>query len=122
MPLEPFQVPAISEFDSRSPDLLAVERLVGLSTAVVERELILATLGAMHGNRTHTATVLGISLRTLRNKLAQYAAEAANPNPADVDGPGSPRVARDSAPRVTPAEQLKLPNAGTVQGQGEPER
>ena len=115
-------MPAISGFDSRSPNLLAVERLVGLSTAVVERELILATLGAMHGNRTHTATVLGISLRTLRNKLAQYAAEAANPKPADVDGPGSSRVAQDSSPRGTPAEQLKRPNAGTLQGQGEPER
>lgn len=57
------------------PDLLAVSQLVGLSAAAVERELILVTLRAVDGNRTHAATVLGISLRTMRNKLAQYARE-----------------------------------------------
>lgn len=66
------------------PDPPAVSRLVGLSVAAVERELILATLSAMHGNRTHTAVVLGISLRTLRNKLAQYAAEAAGADRPDA--------------------------------------
>ncbi|GAH57440.1 unnamed protein product, partial [marine sediment metagenome] len=35
-------------------------------------ELILKTLEARGGNRTVTAEVLGISVRTLRNKLAQY--------------------------------------------------
>ncbi|MBI5854057.1 MAG: sigma-54-dependent Fis family transcriptional regulator [Nitrospirae bacterium] len=38
----------------------------------MERDLIMRTLGAMNGNRTHAAKVLGISLRTLRNKLREY--------------------------------------------------
>ena len=58
-------------------DALAVTRLVGLTTATVERALLLATLDRLGGNRTHAATVLGLSVRTLRNKLAQYAADDA---------------------------------------------
>ncbi len=46
--------------------------LVGRTVADVERELILETLGSMLGNRTHAANVLGISIRTLRNKLKEY--------------------------------------------------
>jgi two-component system response regulator FlrC len=38
----------------------------------MERDLILKTLGHHHGNRTHAARTLGISIRTLRNKLREY--------------------------------------------------
>lgn len=48
--------------------------LVGRSVAEVERGLILDTLDHCGGNRTHAARVLGISIRTLRNKLNEYAA------------------------------------------------
>lgn len=48
--------------------------LVGRSVAEVERGLILDTLDHCGGNRTHAARVLGISIRTLRNKLNDYAA------------------------------------------------
>ncbi|NKB48424.1 MAG: AAA domain-containing protein [Alphaproteobacteria bacterium] len=48
------------------------ENLVGHTVAEVERELILDTLNHCLGNRTHAATILGISIRTLRNKLKQY--------------------------------------------------
>jgi len=48
------------------------EALVGRTVADVERELILDTLNHCLGNRTHAATILGISIRTLRNKLKQY--------------------------------------------------
>jgi DNA-binding NtrC family response regulator len=48
------------------------ENLVGRTVAEVERELILDTLNHCLGNRTHAATILGISIRTLRNKLKQY--------------------------------------------------
>ncbi|HEY6431207.1 MAG TPA: helix-turn-helix domain-containing protein, partial [Acetobacteraceae bacterium] len=41
----------------------------------VERDLILETLGQTLGNRTHAATILGISIRALRNKLRDYAAQ-----------------------------------------------
>ena len=38
----------------------------------VERDLILRTLERHGGNRTHAAKTLGISIRTLRNKLREY--------------------------------------------------
>jgi DNA-binding NtrC family response regulator len=54
----------------------AVNRnLVGRTVADVERDLILDTLDHVLGNRTHAANILGISIRTLRNKLHQYADE-----------------------------------------------
>ena len=49
--------------------------LVGQTVAEVERSLILETLGHCLGNRTHAANILGISIRTLRNKLKQYSGE-----------------------------------------------
>jgi transcriptional regulator with GAF, ATPase, and Fis domain len=45
---------------------------LGRSLADVERELILETLVSCGGNRTNAADILGISVRTLRNKLVQY--------------------------------------------------
>lgn len=49
--------------------------LVGRSVAEVERLLIVDTLAHTLGNRTQAATILGISIRTLRNKLKQYSEE-----------------------------------------------
>ena len=46
--------------------------LVGRTVAEVERDLIIDTLQHCLGNRTHAANILGISIRTLRNKLKQY--------------------------------------------------
>lgn len=46
--------------------------LVGRTVADVERDLILDTLNHCLGNRTHAANILGISIRTLRNKLKLY--------------------------------------------------
>jgi DNA-binding NtrC family response regulator len=64
--------------------------LVGRTVAEVERDLILETLKHCLGNRTHAANVLGISIRTLRNKLNEYAAEGV---PVPPPGGGEPRVA-----------------------------
>jgi two-component system response regulator FlrC len=49
--------------------------LVGRTVADVERDLILETLKHCLGNRTHASNILGISIRTLRNKLNEYSAE-----------------------------------------------
>jgi DNA-binding NtrC family response regulator len=63
--------------------------LVGRTVADVERDLILETLKHCLGNRTHAANVLGISIRTLRNKLTEYAADGVRvppPNSGEVRG------------------------------------
>ena len=65
---------------SRSDDLgaaieagqAAARALVGRTVADVEQDLILETLTHCLGNRTHAAHILGISIRTLRNKLRLY--------------------------------------------------
>jgi DNA-binding NtrC family response regulator len=60
--------------------------MVGRTVADVERDLILDTLDHVLGNRTHAANILGISIRTLRNKLNQYSDEG-----IAVPGPGEQR-------------------------------
>jgi two-component system response regulator FlrC len=52
-----------------------IASLVGRRMEDVERDLIIETLGHTVGNRTHAATILGISIRALRNKLRDYAAQ-----------------------------------------------
>lgn len=52
-----------------------ISSLVGRTMEEVERDLILQTVGHTLGNRTHAATILGISIRALRNKLRDYAAQ-----------------------------------------------
>ena len=56
-----------------SPGEAVRKALIGSTVADVERHLILDTLAYCHGNRTHAARILGISIRTLRNKLNEYA-------------------------------------------------
>ncbi|MCH7956310.1 MAG: sigma-54-dependent Fis family transcriptional regulator [Proteobacteria bacterium] len=46
--------------------------MVGRTVSAVERDLIIDTVQHCLGNRTHAANILGISIRTLRNKLKQY--------------------------------------------------
>jgi two-component system response regulator FlrC len=62
--------------------------LVGKTVAEVERDLILDTLDHCLGNRTHAANILGISIRTLRNKLKQYTEDG-----IEVRMPGEARAA-----------------------------
>jgi two-component system, response regulator FlrC len=60
-----------------------VASLVGRRMDDVERDLIIQTLSHTLGNRTHAATILGISIRALRNKLRDYTARGvAVPPPA----------------------------------------
>ena len=59
------------------PTAGGIAALVGRTMEDVERDLILHTLGHTIGNRTHAATILGISIRALRNKLRDYAAQGA---------------------------------------------
>ena len=59
-------------FDHRIDSGENLELQAGYSVSEMERKLILATLEQTSGNRTHAAKLLGISLRTLRNKLRDY--------------------------------------------------
>jgi DNA-binding NtrC family response regulator len=63
-------------------------KLVGRTVSDVERDLILDTLNHCLGNRTHAANILGISIRTLRNKLRDYGQAGLN-----VPAPGETRIA-----------------------------
>ena len=59
--------------------------MLGKTVAEVEQKLIIDTLQHCLGNRTHAATILGISIRTLRNKLKTYSDDGIQvPSPADL--------------------------------------
>ncbi|HVD83112.1 MAG TPA: helix-turn-helix domain-containing protein [Bradyrhizobium sp.] len=70
-------------FPATAPELPApslalnevVPLLIGATVGEIERELVLQTLARCNGNRTRAARVLGVSVRTLRNKIRQYMAE-----------------------------------------------
>ena len=49
--------------------------LVGLSIRDIEQDVVLETLIKTRGNRTLSARLLGFSIRTLRNKIAEYTAQ-----------------------------------------------
>ena len=71
-----FPAPAIPQPESqaRSPHEI-VPMLIGSTVEAIERELVLQTLARFDGNRTHAARVLGLSVRTMRNKIRQYATD-----------------------------------------------
>ena len=74
---------AATPMPAAAPAAGGVAGLVGRTMDDVERDLILQTLTHTLGNRTHAATILGISIRALRNKLRDYSAAG-----ADVTPPG----------------------------------
>ena len=84
---------------TRTAEAASKATLVGRTVADVERDLILDTLSHCLGNRTHAAGILGISIRTLRNKLRQYSGEgvAIPPPPA---GQPLPQVSPLARPHV----------------------
>jgi DNA-binding NtrC family response regulator len=59
---------------SFAPDEV-ISLLIGSTVDEVERALVVHTLARCDGNRTHAARMLGLSLRTLRNKIKLYRAE-----------------------------------------------
>ena len=79
----PFQVPFQVSSQVPAPAIPApslapneiVPLLIGATVGEVERELVLQTLARCSGNRTRAARVLGVSVRTLRNKIRQYSAD-----------------------------------------------
>lgn len=69
-----YQVEAVSQHFSEkdSVEKNSAQVTVGMTIAGMEQELILKTLRETEGNRTKAAEILGITVRTLRNKLNEY--------------------------------------------------
>ena len=70
--------------ETRSQDPETAPSAVGQTVAGMERRLIIDTLKSTLGNRTAAANILGISIRTLRNKLKQYQDEGFDVPPATL--------------------------------------
>ncbi len=56
---------------------------VGTTWKEAERILILDTLESVKGNRTRASRILGISVRTMRNKLREYREAGCGPEEGD---------------------------------------
>ncbi|MCB9953232.1 MAG: sigma-54-dependent Fis family transcriptional regulator [Planctomycetaceae bacterium] len=65
----PGTFPRLARFDDEDEPSIGS---TSLSLSEIERRVILKRLESLHGNRTETARTLGITSRTLRNKLAEY--------------------------------------------------
>ena len=63
----------------------AVRVSVGTTVDEAEKQLILKTLESTHNNKTRAAEILGISLKTLHNKLKEYRMGA----PESIDAPAA---------------------------------
>ena len=65
-----------SDFDEISHDSkINIPLKAGITVKDMEKNLIVKTLKDVNENRTHAAELLGISIRTLRNKLKEYRQE-----------------------------------------------
>jgi DNA-binding NtrC family response regulator len=63
---------------TKSPgDLSSIKFPVGTTVDAMERQLVLQTLQATGNNKTRAAELLGVSLKTLHNKLKEYGSERA---------------------------------------------
>ena len=72
---EELQAPPLENTTSSSDTDASLSGLVGLSLGHLERQAILETLQHTSGNRTKAAKILGISDRTLRDKIRRYRQE-----------------------------------------------
>jgi DNA-binding NtrC family response regulator len=73
LPEHLFLDPADSASQSSSSTVLSMR--AGMTVKEMEKQLITKTLEEVNDNRTHAAELLGISIRTLRNKLREYKQE-----------------------------------------------
>ena len=65
------------------PQHEATRALVGRRLADVERDLILDTLRFCLGNRTQAAKMLGVSIRTMRYRLKEFASDGLSIPPTE---------------------------------------
>jgi DNA-binding NtrC family response regulator len=74
-----------AEREAPAPPRLGLGTLAGLTVREVEKQLIFATLDRTSNNRTQAARLLGISIRTLRNKLSEYRSRGELPTALAAD-------------------------------------
>src|SRR6201999_894675 len=66
------QTPAQGVLVADSSDDEGIGVRPGVTLENVERQLLARTLEATGGNRTRAAALMGVSLRTVRNKIREY--------------------------------------------------
>jgi DNA-binding NtrC family response regulator len=88
IPANASEAPAASPAPERDDDR-TVRVEVGTTVDEAERQLILKTLLSTHNNKTRAAEILGITPKTLQNKLKEYSSAAASANAAAsaIDAP-----------------------------------
>ena len=84
-----------------SPNAVQVE--IGTTVDEAEKRLILRTLESTQNNKTRAAEILGISLKTMHNKLKEYGAASAAGARAPLTLPRS---------KFKPGGAWALPQAG----------
>jgi len=81
---------SVRAFGLSAIDRACVRLLVGHTLACIEREFILQTLKVNDGNRTRSADRLGISIRSLRDRIRNYRGQGESvtePGAACCDAP-----------------------------------
>jgi DNA-binding NtrC family response regulator len=83
------RVEGVAVQDSARDDEHTVHVEVGTTVDEAERQLILKTLLSTHNNKTRAAEILGITTKTLQNKLKEYSSAAASSgdSSAAIDAP-----------------------------------
>jgi DNA-binding NtrC family response regulator len=82
-------------FGLSAAERASIRPLIGHTLALIEREFILQTLKVSRGNRTLTANVLGISIRSLRDRIRNYRDQGesvAEPESGSSDHLTRPRI------------------------------
>lgn len=83
-------------FSAQEPEKTSLSVPVGTSLAEVDKQLIFATLEACGGVKKRAADILGISLKTLYNRLEEYGEQAEE---SEEEPPFSPPFADENAKR-----------------------
>jgi hypothetical protein len=100
--------PAPRYSGGRIPERKFLPEGVPLDLASLERLAIQEALRRLNGNRTHAARLLGISLRTLRNKLREFRIRAASADGQLVPGNNPARESEDATVEGSTVEGASL--------------
>ncbi len=73
----------------------SVSITIGATLADAERKIIVATLRRCGGNKTRAAAMLGVSLKTLYNRLNDYRLADGDTAASPADEPGTADMSTD---------------------------